>query len=753
MIGRPINRVDGPLKVTGRATYAYEHWDVGQPLYGFIVGATIGRGRIVRIDASHAERSPGVRMVMTHGNAPAQGAIDPSVPSQYSRAYPVLAGPEVHHYGEPVALVVAATYEQARAAAPLVDVEYAVEPGRFDLAAHRDEVYAPEVINAGLPTDTSVGDFDAAFGSAEVKVDQRYTTPYGFSQPMEPHTCLVVPRGEDLVVYVSTQIVAEARTAIASTLRVDAERIRIVSPYVGGGFGSKLGVHAETILAALAARALNQPVKIAMTRQQVFQLVGLRPMSSQRVRLGAGRDGRLVAIGHDVVMYTSPRWEYAEQSAASTRALYAAPDRRTTHRLVPLDLPRGEDVRAPGDAPGLLAFESAIDELADALRMDPIELRIRNEPTLDPERGVPFSDRRLVECLREGARRFGWERRPTRPGSLRDGRWLVGYGVAAAMRMQFQMTSRARVGIAPDGVAVVQADMTDIGTGTYTIVTQVAADALGLPIDRVRVELGSSDFPAGAGSGGSWGASNTCTAVHRACEALREKLLASVQSDARSPLHGLDLRRAQLSGGRVTIDGASEALAEIVARNHPGGLAAEGEVPAMWEDPNYKAYSLHTYGAQFAEVGVDVDTAEIRLRRMLGVFAAGRFLNAKTARSQLIGGMTWGASMALLEEGVVDTRSGAFVYRDLAGYLVPVHADIPEIDAVLLDGFDDKANVLGAKGIGELGNCGANAAVANAVFNAVGVRVRDFPITLEKVLPGLPSVESRPSRSKTRARA
>ncbi|HEY8370614.1 MAG TPA: xanthine dehydrogenase family protein molybdopterin-binding subunit [Thermodesulfobacteriota bacterium] len=745
-IGRPVDRVDGPLKVTGRATYAYEHRAAGEPLYGVIVGATIGRGRVARIDPSRAERSPGVRLVMTHENAPAQGEPDPSIPSQYSRAYPVLTGPDVHHYGEPLALVVAETYEQAQAAAPLVDVEYAARPGRFDFAAHRDEAYAPAVINAQLPTDTSTGDFDAAFGSAEVTVDRRYTTPYGFSQPMEPHACLVVPAGDELVVYVSTQIVAEARTAIASTLGVEAERIRIVSPYVGGGFGSKLGIHAETILAALAARALDQPVKIALTRQQVFHLVGLRPMSSQRVRLGAGRDGRLVAIGHEVTMYTSPRWEYAEQSAASTRALYAAPNRYTTHRLVPLDLPRGEDVRAPGDAPGLLAFESAIDELAFALGMDPIELRIRNEPTLDPERGVPFSDRRLVDCLREGARRFGWERRPARPGTLRDGRWLVGYGVAAAMRMQFQMASRARVRIAPDGVAVVQSDMTDIGTGTYTIVAQVAADALGLPIDRVRVELGSSDFPAGAGSGGSWGASNTCTAVQYACDALREKLLASVQRDARSPLHGLDLGRAELAGGRVTVDGASEALADIVARNHPDGLAAEGEIPPMWEDPNYGAYSLHTYGAQFAEVGVDVDTAEIRLRRMLGVFAAGRILNAKTARSQLIGGMIWGASMALLEEGVVDTRSGAFVNRDLAGYLVPVHADVPEIDAVLLDGFDDKANVLGAKGIGELGNCGANAAVANAVFNAAGVRVRDFPITLEKVLAALPSVESRTPR-------
>jgi xanthine dehydrogenase YagR molybdenum-binding subunit len=698
-LGHPINRVDGPVKVSGQATYTYEHWDVGQPLYGFIVGATIGRGRITRIDTARAERSPGVRLVMTHENAPAQGTSDPSVSSQYYRAQPMLSGPEVHHFGEPAALVVATTFEQARAAATLVDVTYAVEPGHYDLAAREDEAYAPAAVNAGLPTDTAIGDFDAAFAAAAVKVDQRYTTPYQFSQPMEPHTCLAVPRGDDLVVYVSAQIVDAARTSIASSLLIDGARIEVRAPYVGGGFGSKLGIHAETILAAFAARRLQQPVKVALTRQQVFQLVGLRPMSRQRVRLGAGRDGRLVALGHDVTMHTSPRAEYAEQTASAVRPLYAAPNRLTRHRLTPLDLPRGEDVRAPGEAPGLLAVESAMDELAYALGMDPIELRIRNEPTAHPETGLPFSSRRLVECMREGARRFCWDRRPVKPASRREGRWLIGYGMAAAIRMQFQLPTRVRVRMGPDGIAVVQSDMTDIGTGTYTILTQVAADALELPIERVRVELGRSDYPVSPGSGGSWGASNTSTALLRACEVLRDKLR--------------------------------------VAGDHAGELEAESDIPSMEDDPNYRTHSIHTYGAHFAEVGVDADTAEIRLRRMLGVFDAGRILNAKTARSQLIGGMTFGVSSALLEEGVVDTRSGAFVNRDLAEYLVPVHADMPAIDAVVLEGFDDKANVLGAKGVGELGNCGANAAVANAVFNATGVRVRDFPITIEKVLPGL----------------
>jgi xanthine dehydrogenase YagR molybdenum-binding subunit len=705
MIGQPINRVDGPLKVAGQATYAYEHWDVGQPLYGFIVGATIGKGRITTIDTTRAERSPGVRLVLTHENAPAQGTRDESVLLEYWRAQPALNGPEVHHYGEPVALVVATSSEQARAAASLVDIDYAAEPGHFDFAERQDQAYAPQWLILRLPTDSAVGDFDAGFAAAAVKVDQHYTTPYEFSQPMELNACLVVPHGEDLTVYVSAQIVDAARTSLASTLMIDPQRIHIVTPFVGGGFGSKLGIHSETILAAMAARRLNQPVKVTLTRQQIFHLVGMRATSSQRVRLGAGRDGRLVAIAHEVNMHTNPREEYGEPTAVPTRSQYAAPNRLTRHRLVPLDLQRAEDVRAPGEAPGLLAVESAMDELAVALDMDPVELRIRNEPAVDPERGVPFSDRRVVECMREGARRFGWERRPTRPASLRDGQWLVGYGMAAAIRVHPQAPAKARVRLEPDGSAIVQSDMTDIGTGTYTILTQVAAEALGLPLERVRVELGNSEYPASFGSGGSWGAANSSVAVHRAGEALREKL-----------------RRA---GGRIP----------------PEGLEAEGEVVGMWDDPNYGAYSIHTYGAHFAEVGVDADTGEIRLRRMLGVFAPGRILNAKTARSQLIGGMTFGVSMALLEEAVVDTRSGAFVNRDLAEYLVPVHADIPQIDAVVLDGYDDKANVLGVKGLGELGNCGAGAAVANAVFNATGVRVRDFPITLDKVLPGLPLVD------------
>jgi xanthine dehydrogenase YagR molybdenum-binding subunit len=705
IIGSPINRVDGPLKVTGQATYAYEQWEAGQPLYGFIVGATIGKGQITGIETARAEQASGVQLVLTHQNAPEQGVETEPVPLEYWRAEPTLSGPEIHHYGEPVALVVATTFEQARAAAKLVEVAYAREDGHFDFAASLDQAYAPKSLIFGLPTDTAVGDIDAGLASAEVKIDRVYTTPYDFALPLEANNCLAVPRGEDLVVYVSTQIVSAARATIASTLKMDPERVQVICPYIGGAFGSKLHVHYETILAAFAARVLQQPVKVTLTRQQVFQLVGVRPTSHQRIRLGASPDGRLVALAQEVTFHTNASREFVEPTALGTRSLYAAPNRLTRHRLVALDVPRGEDVRAPGEATGVLTIELAMDELAEELRIDPVELRVRNEPSVDPELGHPFSDRRLMQCLRQGAEQFGWHRRPERPASLRDGQWLIGYGVASAIRAHPQAPAKARVRLEPDGSAVVQTDMTDIGTGTYTILTQVAAEELSLPVERVRVELGNSLYPATFGSGGSWGAASTSVAVRRACAAVQQKL--------------------GVSGKRVPRE----------------GLEAEGEVVGMWQEPNYAAYTINSYGAYFAEVGVDVDTAEIRLRRMLGVFSVGRVLNAKTATSQLIGGMIWGVSMALHEGAVIDTRSGGFINCDLANYLMPVHADIPRLDAEFVEGVDDKANELGARGLGELGICGSGAAVANAVYNASGVRIREFPISLETVLPGLPQLE------------
>ncbi|MDB4960424.1 MAG: Periplasmic aromatic aldehyde oxidoreductase, molybdenum binding subunit YagR [Myxococcales bacterium] len=717
MIGKPLNRIDGPLKVTGRAVYTSEEWGVGQPLYGVMVEATIGRGRITRLDTSRAEAAPGVRGVITHRNAPRQQPPDPSA-STYSRALPVLTGPEIHYFAEPIALVVATTFEQARAAARLVEVAYDVIEGRYDLAARADQTFSPKDIRGWWPTDSIIGDFDAELGKAPHQIDVTYTVPYELSLPMEPHCCLAVWKRDAVTVYTSTQIVSEARARIAATFGLSLDNVRVVARFIGGGFGSKLAVHAETMLAVIAARQLRQPVKVVATRQQVFHLAGHRPASIQRMRLGAAPDGRLIAFGHDTTQKACPTSDYIEQIGVTGRALYAAPFRRTTHRAVELDLPPAEDVRAPGEAPGLLAIECGMDELAYALDMDPVDLRLTNEPATHPESGLPFSDRHLVECLREGAKQFGWDRRPQRPATLREGRWLTGYGMAAAIRPHFQAASSAEVQLHPDGTATVRADMTDIGTGSYTILAQVASEALGIPVERVRVELGDSAFPAGAGSGGSWGATNSCSALSRACDALRDQVLAAVPDADRSAPGG---------------------LVELVAKHFPAGASATGSIPDMDKEPSFAAYSLASYGAHFVELQVDADTGEIRLRRMLGVFDAGRIFNAKTARSQLIGGMIWGVSNALFEEGSIDTRTGAFMNRDFAQYLMPVHADIPAIEAVILDGFDTRANVLGGKGIGELGICGSGAAVANAVYNATGIRVRDFPITLEKLLPHLPS--------------
>jgi len=741
LIGRPVDRIDGPLKVTGRATYAYEH-AMDDVAYGYILGAAIAKGRVVEIDIADAERAPDVIGVMTHRNAPAQPdfgpSVTPTVPEVFTRARPVLNSDRVRYYDEPVALVVAETFEAARAAASLIKVRYEAAAGVHHLRAHLGEAYAPRRTNAGLKTDSAVGDFEGAFAEAPVKVDATYRTPFEHHNPMEPHATIAVWSADELTIHTSAQTLANYRAGVASTLGMLPERVRIISPFIGGGFGSKLIVHADTILAALAARVLRRPVKIALTRQQMFANTGHRAEMVHHLRLGADADGRLTGIAHDVWSATSNFEEYCEQTAVFARSLYAAPNRLTRHRLVGLDINRGEWMRSPGEAPGMLAFECAMDELAERLGLDPIELRTRNEPTQDPERGVPFSTRNLVACMEEGARRFGWERRNPTPGRTREGRKLIGHGMAAAIRPNYIGAARARVAIDRDGQVTARLDMTDIGTGTYTILTQIAAESLGLPLSSVTVELGDSRFPRTAGSGGSWGAASTGSALHKACDALKQRILEAAWSSEASPLRGVNVAEASFSDGEVRAGNRSARLSNLMRSIAPDGLEAEGSVAAANATETYKTYSQHSYGAHFAEVAVDCDTGEIRMRRMLAVVGAGRILNAKTARSQIIGGMSWGIGAALMEETVLDQRYGHFVNHDLAEYHVPVNGDIAGMEVVFLEEHDDKANPLGVKGIGELGVCGAGAAVANAVYNATGVRVREFPITLDKLLSGLP---------------
>ncbi len=716
MIGHATNRVDGVAKVAGAAKYAYEREDFGRAAIGFMLGAGIAKGRIARIETGAAERAPGVLLVLTHRNVARQAARNGGSPEGFGRAWPVLESERIGFFGQPVALVVAETFEQARSAAGLIEVSYAAERGAFDLASHAERAYAPRTANVGLATDSRLGDIDRAMAAAPATLDQTYTTPAHFAQPMEPQACLAHWIGDDLHVRASLQIIAGARLALARTLQIAPEQVHVDAAFVGGGFGSKLRIHEEAVFAALAARALRRPVKVAPTRRQVFGIAGRRPETIQRVRLAATRDGRLTGVGHDVTMQGTERELFVEQTATIMRSLYAAPNRLTRHRVANLDVGFGEAVRAPGEAPGLLAVESAMDQLAHDLGLDPIELRIRNEPERDPEHDVPFNGRRMLECYAEGARRFGWSERSAVPGSRRDGEHLIGIGMAAAIRMHFQGATQATVRVEGDGRVVVRSDMTDIGTGTYTILGQVAADALGVPFDMVRVELARTGLPPSPGSGGSWGAANSSNAVHRACEAIKTQVFGDARAPASTP----------------------PGLTAEVARRFPQGVEGSGSIVGMANDPNYKSYSQHTYGASFAEVAVSAVTGEVRLRRMLGVFACGRIINPKTARSQVIGGMIWGVSTALLEAAHVDPRHGHVVNGDLAEYVMPVHADIPAIEAVLLDDFDDKANPLGMKGVGEIGVCGTGAAVANAVFNATGVRVTDFPITPDKLLAALP---------------
>lgn len=742
-VGMPIDRVDGRLKVTGSATYACEQRPGAAPAYGYIVGATIARGRIVSIDTRHSRQAPGVLHVMTHLNAPAQPPFGPSVPPAvrdvFTRARPCLVSDRVRYFDEPVALVVAETFEAARAAAALVQVRYEAEAGEFDLTSRATEAYKPPRMNAGIPPDSKLGDFDGAFATAPVSVDVVYATPYQSHNPMEPHATMAVWSDAGLTVYTGTQTLGNVQACLAATLRIPVERVRIVSPFVGGGFGAKLIAHADAVLAALAARELRRPVKIALTRQQMYANAGHRAAMSHRIRLGADHDGRLSAMSFDVLSATCRFEEYCEQTAAFARSLYAAPHRQTRHRLLPVDLNRGEWMRAPGEAPGMQAFECAMDELAERTGLDPIELRVRNEPARDPETGLPFSTRNLIGCMRAGAERFGWQRRKTVPGSVREGRWLVGMGMAGAIRPNYLGVSAAQVAMDARGHVVVRLDMTDIGTGTYTILTQIAAESLGVPLEWVRVELGDSQYPRTAGSGGSWGAASSGSAVENACTALKRAIAAAARGQAGGPPGTNVPTDVRFSNGTVTVAGRTERLDELLARVAPGGLRADGQVAGMGE--TYKAYSQHAYGAHFAEVIVDADTGEVRMRRMLSVIGAGRILNPKTARSQILGGMTWGIGAALMEQTLLDERYGKFINHDLAEYLVPVNGDVAHMDVVFLEEPDLNANALGIKGLGELGVCGAGAAVANAVYNATGIRVREFPLTLDKLLPGLQAAE------------
>jgi xanthine dehydrogenase YagR molybdenum-binding subunit len=722
LVGRGLDRVDGPRKASGSASYAYEVKTHGEAAYGWIVEASIAKGRVRNVDTSQAERAPGVLLVLTHRNAPPQAPYSTEGDEErFARSWPQLNDDEVGHYGEPVAFVVARTLEQARAAAALVQVDYETQAGEYELQANLDEAHRPEDDSKG-ERDTHEGDFERGFAAAPVQLDVTYTTPYHIHAQMEPHASTAWWEGDRVIVHCSTQKTESAQKRIAHTLCIPEEQVRILSPFIGGGFGGKLPVFADAVLSAIASRQLRMPVKTALTRQQMFHVTTHRSATIQRLRLGADNDGRLLAIGHEAWSHSARFDDFYETAAKQTRSLYAGGDRMTRHRVAKLDLPLSDSCRAPGEAVGLLALECAMDELAHRLGIDPVELRVRNEPSEDPEKHVPYSTRHLVECLRDGAKRFGWSRRHSQPGQVREGRWSIGVGMCATTRSNMLLQAKCKVRLNGDGTLAAFMSMTDIGTGSYTVLTQIGAEMLGLRPEQVDMHLGDSDFPPTAGSGGSTGAASAGSALYEACEQLRRKLANSA---------GIDPAHARFDDGKITGGGKTATLAGLAGAS---GIEAEGEIKAGALE---EQYSQQAYGAQFCEVAVDMDSGEVRVRRMLGVFAAGRLLNEKTARSQVLGGMIWGIGNALHEEAVVDPRHGMFVNHDLAEYHVPVHADIPDIEVVFLPELDDKANPIKIKGVGELGISGAGAAVANAIFNATGVRIRDYPLTLDKVLQGL----------------
>jgi xanthine dehydrogenase YagR molybdenum-binding subunit len=716
VIGKPTDRIDGPLKTTGTARYAYEWHDVvPNQAYGYVVGSAIAKGRIASIDLTDASAAPGVLAIVTAENAGKLGKGDWNTAK-------LLSGPDIEHYHQAIAVVVAETFEQARAAAQLVRVDYVAAGGAFDLAAAKDSAAKPEP-ESGTQPDTAVGDFPGAFASAPVQLDATYTTPDQSHAMMEPHASIAAWDGDKLTLWTSNQMIDWGAGDMAKTLGIPKENIRLISPFIGGGFGGKLFLRADALLAALGAREARRPVKVALARPLMTNNTTHRPATIQRIRIGATRDGKITAIGHESWSGDLPGGG-PEVAVQQTRLLYAGANRMTAMRLAVLDLPEGNAMRAPGEAPGLMALEIAMDEMAEKLGIDPVEFRILNDTQVDPETPErPFSQRQLVECLRTGAERFGWNRRNTAPGSTRDGRWLVGMGVAAGFRNNLLTKSAARVRLDNRGIVTVETDMTDIGTGSYTIIAQTAAEMMGVPLDHVVVRLGDSSFPVSAGSGGQWGANNSTSGVYAACVKLHEAVAQKL---------GFNSADVVFADGQVRSGNRGVPLAEAAGES---GIVAEDAIEYGDLD---KQYQQSTFAAHFVEVGVDAATGESRVRRMLAVCAAGRILNPKSARSQVIGAMTMGVGAALMEELAVDKRFGFFVNHDLASYEVPVHADIPHQEVIFLDETDPISSPMKAKGVGELGLCGVGAAVANAIYNATGVRVRDYPITLDKFLDRLP---------------
>ena len=707
-IGRPVSRVDGRQKVTGGATYAAE-FGVPNMAHAAVVRSTVANGRIISIDTAEAERAAGVLAVLTHRNAPRlayrphKGLPDAAVGERLH----VLQDNRVNHQGQPIALVVADTLEQANHAAALVRAAYAAETGTTDVTRVEPVLPTQQKTDQGEtpPAETRRGDPEGALAAAEVKVDHTYVIPRENHNPIEMHATIAVWDGDRLTLWDKTQWVHNTADEIAAVFGIPAVNIRVVSPFVGGAFGSGLRTWPHVTLAALGARVAGRPVKLMLSRREMYYGVGYRPHTVQRVALAASRDGALAAIVHEGYQETSTYEEFSEALLNASRFLHSCPNVFTRHRIARMNVHTPTYMRAPGEASGVFALESAMDELAVALGVDPVELRLRNEPERDEFKQLPFSSRSTRACYRVAAERFGWSRRDPEPRSMRDGRWLIGWGMATATYPMNYAPASAAARLLPDGTAEVTSASSDMGPGTWTSMTQVAAETLGLPIEQVKFSLGDTRLPRAAIHGGSMTMASVGSAVQAACRKAREDALAR-------------------AGGANDLTDAMRRL----------GQPVEASADVTPGDASQR-FSMHAFGALFVEVAVDPDLGETRVRRMVGAYGAGRIVNPKTARSQCIGGMIGGIGMALMEHSVVDARNGRITNANFAEYAVPVHADAPPVmDVIFVDEHDPNVNPLGVKGVGEIALVGVAPAITNAIFHATGKRIRQLPITPDKLL-------------------
>jgi xanthine dehydrogenase YagR molybdenum-binding subunit len=736
-IGQPISRVDGRAKVTGAAKYAAEY-NVPNLAYGCVVSSAIAKGRIKNIDASDALRLKGVLQVFTHQNTPRVGQSDQSYTDQLAppgSPFRPLHDDEIKYSAQPVALVVAENFELARYAASLVRVEYESEEHATDLKKKRGEAYSPKP-RPVIPTPPAPrGDADKAFAGAAMRIEAEYVSPFEHHNPMEPFSTTVVWESNGkITVYDKTQGVQNSQEYIRNVFGLSGDDVRVVSPFVGGAFGSGLRPQYQLFMAVLAARELKRSVRVSLTRQQMFSF-GHRPETLQKISLGAAADGKLEAVIHNAFAETSRFEDYSEEVVNWSGMLYRCDNARFEYKVAQLDVYTPIDMRAPGATWGVYAIECAMDELAYKLGIDPLELRLKNYAEKNQNQDKPYSSKELRECYRQGAEKFGWSRRNPKPRATQDGDHLIGWGLATGVWESSQLTAGAKAVLTADGRLIVRSATADIGTGTYTIMTQIAAESLGLPIENVTFELGDSSAPQAPVEGGSLTAATVGTAVKAVCDKLRQKLFQLAQKVPNSPLAGASLEDVVFSDGRIAMSGGDSRSVMIAdAMRHGGISGVEEEAVGEPDEQKQSQYARNTHSAIFAEVKVDRDLGVIRVSRVVSAVAAGRILNPKTARSQVMGGIVWGIGAALEEESVIDQNFGRFINHNLAEYHVPVNADIYDIDVIFVEEKDSIVNPLGAKGLGEIGIVGVAAAIANAVFHATGKRIRSLPITLDKLL-------------------